>query len=54
MTTAVDQIVEAFQTLTPASVETLDTLYAPEARLRTRSTTCEVWPRSSASFGTCM
>ncbi len=34
MTTAVDQIVEAFQTLTPASVETLDTLYAPEARFK--------------------
>ncbi len=34
MNTAVNRIVEAFQTLTPASVETLDTLYAPDARFK--------------------
>jgi len=34
MNAAVNRIVEAFQTLTPASVETLDTLYAPDARFK--------------------
>ena len=34
MNTAVNRIVEAFQTLTPASVETLDTLYAADARFK--------------------
>jgi steroid Delta-isomerase len=34
MKTAVDRIVEAFQTLTPASVETLDTLYTHDARFK--------------------
>ena len=31
---AVDRIAEAFQTLTPAGVETLGTLYAPDARFK--------------------
>jgi hypothetical protein len=34
MNTAVDRIVEAFETLSPAGVETLDTLYAPDARFK--------------------
>jgi limonene-1,2-epoxide hydrolase len=34
MTAAVDRIVEAFQNLTPAGVETLDTIYAPDARFK--------------------
>ena len=34
MNTAIDRIVEAFETLTPASVETLDTLYASGARFK--------------------
>lgn len=31
---AVDRIVDAFQTLTPAGVETLSALYAPDARFK--------------------
>jgi len=34
MNTAVDRIVEVFQTLTPTGVETLATLYAPDARFK--------------------
>jgi limonene-1,2-epoxide hydrolase len=34
MTHDIDRIVETFQTLTPAAVETLDTLYAPDARFK--------------------
>ena len=34
MNSAIDRIVETFQTLTPAAVETLDTLYAPDARFK--------------------
>ena len=34
MNTAVDRIVEVFQTLTPAGVETLDTIYAADARFK--------------------
>jgi hypothetical protein len=34
MNSAIDRIVEAFQTLTPASVEALDTLYSPDARFK--------------------
>ncbi len=34
MNTPVDRIVEAFQTLTPASVETLNTLYTLDARFK--------------------
>lgn len=34
MNTAVDRIVDAFQTLTPARVERLDTIYAPDARFK--------------------
>ncbi|MBZ4210539.1 MAG: nuclear transport factor 2 family protein [Rhodoferax sp.] len=34
MNTAVDRIVNVFQTLTPAGVETLDTIYAPDARFK--------------------
>jgi hypothetical protein len=34
MNSAIDHIVEAFQTLTPASVETLHTLYTPDARFK--------------------
>jgi len=30
----VDRIVEVFQTLTPASVDTLDAVYAPQARFK--------------------
>lgn len=34
MNTAVDRIVEVFQTLTPAGVDTLDTIYAADARFK--------------------
>jgi hypothetical protein len=34
MNHAVDRIVEVFQTLTPASVEALDEVYAPQARFK--------------------
>jgi hypothetical protein len=34
MNTAVDRIVEAFVTLTPASVESLDSIYASDARFK--------------------
>jgi steroid delta-isomerase len=34
MNHAVDRIVHAFQTLTPANVEALDALYAPQARFK--------------------
>ena len=34
MNTAVDRIVEVFQTLTPAGVETLDAIYAHDARFK--------------------
>jgi limonene-1,2-epoxide hydrolase len=34
MHTAIDRIVEAFEKLTPARVESLDTLYAPDARFK--------------------
>jgi hypothetical protein len=34
MHAAVDRIAEAFQTLTPAGVETLDAIYAPDARFK--------------------
>lgn len=34
MTTAIDRIVLAFETLTPDSVAALDTLYAPDARFK--------------------
>ena len=34
MNTAVDRIVDAFQTLTPAGVETLDAIYAADARFK--------------------
>lgn len=34
METSVDRIVNAFQTLTPAGVEALDTIYAPRARFK--------------------
>ena len=34
MNTAVDRIVQAFQTLTPAGVDALDALYAPDARFK--------------------
>jgi hypothetical protein len=34
MNAAVDRIVQAFQTLTPAAVEALDTLYAPQAHFK--------------------
>jgi steroid delta-isomerase len=34
MTDAVDRIVETFQNLTPMAVETLDALYAPDARFK--------------------
>lgn len=34
MNTAVDRIVEAFQTLTPAGVDALDAIYAPDARFK--------------------
>jgi steroid delta-isomerase len=34
MNHAVDRIVEAFQTLTPASVQALDAVYAPQARFK--------------------
>jgi len=34
MSHAIDRIVETFQTLTPAAVEALDTLYAPDARFK--------------------
>ena len=34
MSTALDRIVLAFETLTPASVETMDVLYAPDARFK--------------------
>jgi steroid delta-isomerase len=34
MTNAIDRIVETFQTLSPAAVETLDALYAPNARFK--------------------
>jgi limonene-1,2-epoxide hydrolase len=34
MNPAVDRIVDAFQTLTPAGVETLDAIYAPTARFK--------------------
>ena len=34
MNTAVDRIVEVFETLTPAGVETLDAIYAADARFK--------------------
>lgn len=34
MNTAVDRIVDAFQTLTPAGVDALDAIYAPDARFK--------------------
>jgi len=34
MNTAVDRIVEAFQTLTPAGVDALHAIYAPDARFK--------------------
>ncbi len=34
MHTAIDHIVETFQTLTPAGVDALQTIYAPNARFR--------------------
>ncbi len=34
MNTAVDRIVETFQTLSPATVELLDAVYAPNARFK--------------------
>lgn len=34
MSSALDRIVLAFETLTPASVETMDVLYAPDARFK--------------------
>ena len=34
MNTSVDRIVEVFQTLTPAGVDTLDTIYAADARFK--------------------
>ncbi len=34
MNTAVDRIVDAFQTLTPAGVEALDAIYATDARFK--------------------
>ena len=34
MNKAVDRIVEVFQTLTPAGVETLDAIYAADARFK--------------------
>ena len=34
MNIAVDRIVEAFQTLTPAGVDALDVIYAPNARFK--------------------
>ncbi|MEY4737964.1 MAG: hypothetical protein RL302_2283 [Pseudomonadota bacterium] len=34
MNTAVDRIVDAFQTLTPAGVQALDAIYAPDARFK--------------------
>ena len=34
MNTAVDRIVEAFQTLSPTGVDTLDAIYAPNARFK--------------------
>ncbi len=34
MYTAIDRIVETFQTLTPAGVDALDTVYAPDARFK--------------------
>jgi len=34
MNTAIDRIVAAFETLTPTAVDTLGTLYAPEARFK--------------------
>jgi limonene-1,2-epoxide hydrolase len=34
MNTAVDRIVQAFQTLTPAGVDALDAIYAPDARFK--------------------
>lgn len=34
MRTAVDHIVEAFQTLTPTGVDALDAIYAPDARFK--------------------
>lgn len=34
MNTAVDRLVDAFQTLTPAGVHALDAIYAPDARFK--------------------
>ena len=34
MNTAVDNIVQAFETLTPVGVEALDAIYAPDARFK--------------------
>jgi steroid delta-isomerase len=34
MNTAVDNIVQAFETLTPAGVDALDAIYAPDARFK--------------------
>jgi len=34
MNTAVDRLVEVFQTLTPAGVDALDAIYAPNARFK--------------------
>lgn len=34
MNTAVDRIVQTFETLTPAGVETLDAIYVPDARFK--------------------
>jgi len=34
MTDAIDRIVHAFETLSPAAVEALDALYAPDARFK--------------------
>ena len=34
MTDAIDRIVQTFQSLSPASVEALDALYAPDARFK--------------------
>ena len=34
MNTAVDRIVDAFQTLTPAGVQALDVIYVPDARFK--------------------
>jgi len=50
MKTAVDTIVHAFETLDPKHIDTLESLYAPDARFKDPFNDVRGWPAIAAIF----